>query len=74
VCLLLALVLGPARIDSRYGSFGWLVVGSLGGGLLVLRLRVVLLILVGLGLGRIQPLPADLFAGGQHSSRPRRST
>lgn len=28
VCLLLALVLGPARIDSRYGSFGWLVVGS----------------------------------------------
>src|SRR6266498_3788320 len=48
VCLVLALVLGPARIDSRHGSFGWLVAGSLVSGLLMLRLRVALLIPVGL--------------------------
>jgi hypothetical protein len=59
VCLLLALVLGPARIDSRYGSFGWLLVGSLAGGLLMLRLRVVLLVPVGVvGFVLFPPLAA----------------
>jgi hypothetical protein len=59
VCLLLALVLGPARIDSRYGSFGWLVVGSLAGGLLMLRLRAALLIPVGvIGFVLFPPLAA----------------
>ena len=58
--LLLALVLGPGRIDSRHGSFTWLAVVSLIAALLMLGVRAGLLIPVGVATFLIFPVLAGL--------------
>ena len=58
--LLLALVLGPGRIDSRHGSFIWLAVVSLIAALLMLGVRAGLLIPVGVATFLIFPVLAGL--------------
>jgi WD40-like Beta Propeller Repeat len=58
--LILALLLGPATIDSRHGSFIWLAVVSLIAALLILGVRPGLLIPVGVATFLIFPALAGL--------------